>query len=150
MCFQLLWVNGDNHCILQDTVIGIHALASLEVQTGEASGGQNLRLSVMAGNEDFVFETITEANKDILQVKQVWYAKGLGANSLWPSGAIWCHGSLSTLVQVMPVHYLNWCQLIISKTFGNILPSNENENTANFIQQNANTKWQPFVQASMC
>ena len=40
--------------------------------------------------------------------------------SLWPSDAIWRHGSWSTLVQVMvccltaPSHYLNQCWLIIT------------------------------------
>ena len=42
-------------------------------------------------------------------------------NSLWPSDAIWRHGSGSTLAQVMaccltaPSHYLNHCWLIICK-----------------------------------
>ena len=41
-------------------------------------------------------------------------------NSLWPSDAIWCNRSGSTLVQVMacclaaPSHYLNQCWLIIN------------------------------------
>ena len=45
-------------------------------------------------------------------------------NSLWPSGAIWHHGTWSTLVQVMayclmaPCHYLNQYWLIISEVCG--------------------------------
>ena len=40
-------------------------------------------------------------------------------NAFWPSDVIWCHGSGSTLAQVMacclmaPSHYLNQCWLII-------------------------------------
>ena len=47
--------------------------------------------------------------------------KGHYINSLWPSDAIWCHNTLSILVQVMawcliaPSHYLNQCWLIMSE-----------------------------------
>ena len=42
-------------------------------------------------------------------------------NSLWPSNAIWWHGTGSTLAEVMaccltaPSHYLNWCWLLSSE-----------------------------------
>ena len=48
-------------------------------------------------------------------------------NPLWPSGAIWRHGSGSTLAQVMaccltaPSHYLNQCWLIISDVWWHFL-----------------------------
>ena len=46
------------------------------------------------------------------------------SNSLWPSGAIWCHRTWSNLAQVMaccltaPSHYLNQCWLIMSELLG--------------------------------
>ena len=59
-------------------------------------------------------------NWDILRLYASWLKKGLLAiNSLKPGGAIWCHRSWSTLVQVMacclmaPSHHLNQCWLII-------------------------------------
>ena len=48
-------------------------------------------------------------------------------DSLWPSDAIWCWGSWSTLVQVMACclmassHYLNQCWLIICEVFWYLL-----------------------------
>ena len=52
---------------------------------------------------------------------QCLIAKAIKFNSLWPSDVIWWHRSGSTLPQVIaccltaPSHYLNQCQLIISK-----------------------------------
>ena len=51
-------------------------------------------------------------------------------DSLWPSDAIWCWGSWSTLVQVMACclmassHYLNQCWLIIGEVFWYLLEDN--------------------------
>ena len=56
-------------------------------------------------------------------------------NSLWPSDAIWWHGSGSTLAQVMaccltaPSHYLNQCWLTISEILWHSPESNFTENT---------------------
>ena len=51
-------------------------------------------------------------------------------NSLWPSDAIWCQRSGSTLDQVMvccltaPSHYLNQCWLIITKVLQHLPEGN--------------------------
>ena len=58
-----------------------------------------------------------------------------GANSLWPSDAIWRHRSMSTLAQVMaccltaPSHYLNQCWLMISEVLWHSPNTNSTENT---------------------
>ena len=56
-------------------------------------------------------------------------------NSLWPSDAIWRHGSVSTLAQVMacclmaPSHYLNQFWVMISAVLWHSPDSNFTENT---------------------
>ena len=64
-------------------------------------------------------------------------------NSLWPSDAMWCHRTSSTLVDVMacclmaPSHYINQCLLIIS---GVLWQSPEGNCT-----ENAQDKTQPSI-----
>ena len=63
-------------------------------------------------------------------------------NPLWPSDAIWCLWSWSTLVQVMaccltaPSHYQNQCWLIVDHTHRHNLPCNFNQMEIIFIEAN--------------
>ena len=78
------------------------------------------------------------------EFKNYWYtfkiaatsSRGHCVNSLWPSGAIWRHGTRSTSAQVMaccltaPSHYLNQCWLIISKVLWQPPESNLTSDTS--------------------
>ena len=70
-----------------------------------------------------------------LWVWRIWSAQN-EFNKLWPSGAIWCQRSWSTLVQVMawclmaPSHYLNqfWLPIVFASSWPGFMMTSSNGN----------------------
>ena len=76
-------------------------------------------------------------------------------DSLWPSDDIWCHWSLSTLIQEMawclmaPSHYLNQCWIIISEVLWHSPWDNFTGNAQDEMNVKITLRLQPHVLGPM-